>query len=107
MKTVFVQEQMIGRVRRLCHQDERVAAALMYGSFSHGEGDEFSDIEFYVFVTDAEFDNFVPVDWVKQISPLVLYFVNDFGLGIAIFENMVRGEFNFEKMSEMSNIPPP
>lgn len=105
MKTVFVQGQMIDQVRHLCHQDERVAAALMYGSFAQGEGDEFSDIEFYIFVSDSEFDNFVAEDWVRQISPLALYFVNDFGLGVAIFENMVRGEFNFEKISDLANIP--
>lgn len=105
MKTVIVQEQMIDRVRHLCHQDGRIAAALMYGSFSQNEGDEYSDIEFYIFVNDTEFDNFVPADWVQQISPLLLYFVNDFGVGIAIFENMVRGEFIFEKISEILHIP--
>jgi hypothetical protein len=43
------QEAMIEKVRELCNRDERVVAALMYGSFAIGEGDRFSDIEFYLF----------------------------------------------------------
>jgi len=37
------QETLIERVRKLCLQDERVVAALMYGSFALGQGDRFSD----------------------------------------------------------------
>jgi predicted nucleotidyltransferase len=40
------QEAMIERTRRICREDERLAAAMMYGSFAQGEGDGFSDIEF-------------------------------------------------------------
>ncbi len=45
---MLIQEVMIERVRELCHADRRVTGAFMYGSFTLGEGDEFSDIEFYV-----------------------------------------------------------
>jgi hypothetical protein len=37
------QEAMIERTRRVCREDERLAAAMMYGSFAQGEGDGFSD----------------------------------------------------------------
>ncbi|MDQ3942020.1 MAG: lincosamide nucleotidyltransferase Lnu(F), partial [Actinomycetota bacterium] len=36
------QEAMIERTRRVCREDERLAAAMMYGSFAQGEGDGFS-----------------------------------------------------------------
>jgi lincosamide nucleotidyltransferase len=42
------QEVMIEKARELCERDERVVAALMYGSFALGQGDRFSDIEFYL-----------------------------------------------------------
>jgi predicted nucleotidyltransferase len=45
----LLQEQMIARVRQLCQEDERIVGAFMYGSFTKGEGDAFSDIEFYVY----------------------------------------------------------
>ena len=43
---------MTEKVRRLFQQDERVVAALTYGSFALSQGDRFSDIEFYLFSAD-------------------------------------------------------
>jgi lincosamide nucleotidyltransferase B/F len=95
------QEAMIERVRELCHRDERVVSALTYGSFAIGEGDRFSDIEFYLFFTDETSGGLREEAWVAQIAPLYLYYVNEFGNGTAIFENLVRGEFHFEATSEV------
>jgi lincosamide nucleotidyltransferase B/F len=104
MPDELIQQVMIERVRSLCHEDPRIAATLMYGSFTQGLGDEFSDIEFYVFLNDSEFDAFNHIEWVKQISPTAMYYVNEIGYGIAIFENLVRGEFRFLKLSELPTI---
>jgi lincosamide nucleotidyltransferase len=95
------QEAMIERVRELCHQDDRVVAALMYGSFALGQGDRFSDIEFYLFFDDEASEGLREEAWVGQIAPLELYYVNEFGNGTAIFENLVRGEFHFEAASNV------
>jgi lincosamide nucleotidyltransferase len=95
------QEVMIEKIRALCEQDERMVAALMYGSYALGQGDQFSDIEFYLFVADETLDDLDEEAWVGQIAPLELYYVNEFGNGTAIFENMVRGEFHFEPYSEV------
>jgi predicted nucleotidyltransferase len=43
------QEAMIERTRRACREDERLAAAMMYGSLARGKGDGFSNIEFILF----------------------------------------------------------
>jgi hypothetical protein len=37
------QEAMIERTCSVCREDERLAAAMMYGSFAKGEGDGFSE----------------------------------------------------------------
>src|SRR3712207_5447903 len=95
------QEVMIEKVRELCQRDERVVGVLMYGSFALGEGDRFSDIEFYVFFDDEALDGLEEEAWVSQIAPLALYYVNQFGNGSAIFENLVRGEFHFEAASNV------
>jgi len=95
------QENMIERVRELCDRDERVVSALMYGSFAIGEGDRFSDIEFYLFFYDEATEGLREEAWVAQIAPLELYYVNEFGNGTAIFENLVRGEFHFEAASNV------
>src|SRR5215212_4548308 len=84
------QEVMIEKTRELCYKDERLVAALMYGSFALGEGDRFSDIEFYLFFEDEATEGLEEQAWVAQIAPLALYYVNEFGNGSAIFENLVR-----------------
>ena len=95
------QEAMIERVRGLCEDDGRVAAALMYGSFALGEGDEFSDIEFYLFFEDGALGGVDRESWVGRVAPLGLYYVNEFGSGTAVFEDLVRGEFHFEAASNV------
>jgi lincosamide nucleotidyltransferase len=95
------QEVMIERVRELCDQDGRLVSALMYGSFALGQGDRFSDIEFYLFFESAALEVLDEEAWVSQIAPLRLYYVNEFGNGTAIFENLVRGEFHFEAASNV------
>lgn len=98
------QTAMIERVRALCQQDDRIVAAMLYGSFTRGEGDQFSDIEFVVFVIDLYLPSLNQQDWVAQIAPLALYFADDVGHHTAIFRNLVRGEFHFEPASAIPKI---
>lgn len=41
------QKELIANVKNLTESDERITACMMYGSFTKGEGDQYSDIEFY------------------------------------------------------------
>ncbi len=104
MTKKLIQEEMIDRVRHLCYEDQRIVAALMYGSFAREEGDEFSDIEFYLFLDEGEYKTFDQVEWVRQIAPIFLYFVTPQGMSVAIFKNLIRGEFHFLKSSDMPSI---
>jgi lincosamide nucleotidyltransferase len=98
------QEAMIERVRRVCREDERLAAAMMYGSFAQGEGDELSDIEFILFFDDDAAAGVDQEEWVSRVSPVELYFVNEYGNGTAIFDNLVRGEFHFDRASDIEGV---
>jgi lincosamide nucleotidyltransferase B/F len=100
----MLQIAMIERVRHLCRLDERLAAAMMYGSFAQFEGDEFSDIEFILFFYDEVLGDVDQEEWVARIVPVELYFVNEFGNGTAIFESLIRGEFHFDKASDIQRI---
>ena len=95
------QEAIIERVRGLCEDDGRVAAALMYGSFALGQGDRFSDVEFYLFFEDGALGDLDEEAWVGRIAPVGLYYTNEFGNGTAVFEDLVRGEFHFEAASNV------
>lgn len=103
-KSLLPQEQMIARVRELCQQDELLVAALMYGSFTTGHGDRFSDIEFALFFEDDMFKQIDQQAWVSQIAPVDLYFVDDVGHNTAIFSNLIRGEFHFETASNINKV---
>ena len=103
-RTMLQQEAMIERTRRVCREDERLAAAMMYGSFAQGEGDGFSDIEFILFFRDEELEGLDQKEWVSRISPVALYFVNEYGNGTAIFQNLVRGEFHFDRASDIERV---
>ena len=61
---MLLQEKMIQTVREKAEADARVTGLLMYGSFTQGAGDEFSDIEFYVFVEDGGFDAWDRGEWI-------------------------------------------
>ena len=94
------QEAIIKKVREVCERDDRLVSALMYGSFALGEGDEFSDVEFYLFFRDDALEELDEESWVAQVAPVLLYYVNEFGNGTAIFKGLVRGEFHFEGASD-------
>lgn len=85
------QLQMIDKTRELANGDNYISAVLMYGSFIKGEGDQYSDIEFYIFYKQ----DFNHEEWVNQIYKTKVFFTNEFGTEVAIFENLIRGEFHF------------
>lgn len=93
------QHTMIARARAACLADERVTAALMYGSFTRGEGDEHSDVEFALFVADAALPQLDQRAWVAQIAPLLSYFSDAHGHHTAHFAGLIRGEFHFKPAS--------
>lgn len=93
---------MIEKVRQSALQDDDISAVLMYGSFTKGEGDRYSDIEFYIYHRSEECpDKFA---FVSQVAPVLLFFTNEFGTDVAIFENMVRGEFHFHPVSDVEDV---
>lgn len=97
----MLQQKMIERFREAFHDDARVVAALMFGSFATGEGDAFSDIEFAVFIQDDSFEGFEQRSWLNAVSPVAAYFLDDFGHHTALFENGIRGEFHFMRKSDI------
>lgn len=98
----MIQLAMIERVKALSRETLAISAVLMYGSFVKGEGDKYSDIEFYIFV-DSDID-FNKREWVDSIEKTALFFSNEYGTDVAIFENLVRGEFHFMKVDQIDII---
>lgn len=103
-ETHMQQQLMIAQFQEACRTDERIGAALMFGSFASGEGDRFSDIEFAIFIRDECFLGFDQRLWLDAVSPVAAYFPDDFGHHTALFQNGVRGEFHFMRESEVSTV---
>src|SRR5690606_10649015 len=89
----MTQLQMINKTKSIAQQDANVSAVFMYGSFTKNEGDSYSDIEFYIFVKSKA--DFSSEKWVNQIYPVGIFFTNEYGTEVAIFDNMIKGEFHF------------
>jgi lincosamide nucleotidyltransferase B/F len=95
---------LIARLRELCRGDERVVAALLYGSFATGEADAFSDVEAALYFDPAVLPGLDLAGWIGQLAPVAAFFRDDFGHYTAIFDNLLRGEFHFEPAGRMAGI---
>ncbi len=98
------QERMIADLRRLCNADERLEAAMLYGSFPLGEADRYSDIDCILFFYDPWLPDVDRRLWAGQIGPIELFYTNEFGTQVAIYSNLVRAEFHFDPASSMRKI---
>jgi lincosamide nucleotidyltransferase len=101
---MLLQEELIIKVRDNGSITSCVNAIMMYGSFTQGCGDTFSDIEFYVFIEDNSYTEFDSCPWVTEIHPVAAHLINEYGTEVFIFENLIRGEFHFLPVEGMSII---
>lgn len=98
------QEELILMIKEKGMKDEKIDSIMMYGSFTQGSGDAFSDIEFYIFVDDTYFGELDTKSWISSVYPIYTHFFNEFGSEVVIFTNLIRGEFHFLPCSDMSII---
>ena len=94
---MLLQLEMIDRVRDLCAADTRVVAAWMYGSFPAGEADSYSDIEFVIYLRDEDARCLRVRCLVERVAPVALYFLNEFGVGAALFRTPCAASFTLSR----------
>jgi lincosamide nucleotidyltransferase B/F len=99
------QHRLIQRVKDKCIQDDRLDAALTYGSFTKGEGDRYSDVEFWLFFTPKKLDYVDQEQWIEDIAPIYWSVINEYGTRVAFFkDHLIRGEFHFVPSSTMGGV---
>jgi lincosamide nucleotidyltransferase B/F len=98
------QVQFINKLHDLCQQDQRIVAAMLYGSFAMGEGDAYSDVECVLFIDKDALTTFDKQGWVEQLAPTLAFFADDFGHYTAIFDTLLRGEFHFDPAESIATV---
>jgi hypothetical protein len=101
---MLCQQALIDKTIELCHSDSRFVAVMQAGSFTEGEGDRWSDIDFWLCVDDQALARLDRRAWISQIAPLLACFQNEFGTDVPIFEGLTRGEFHFAPASQMAEV---
>lgn len=98
------QQQMIDKLRTVCHQDKHITGAVLAGSFGMGEGDAYSDLDCVLFFRDDALPTLDRRLWLEQIAPVLLFFPDDFGHFTAIFDGLIRAEFHFDSENDIQRV---
>lgn len=100
-------QAILDKFVKACQSDDRIAAALLVGSYVKGRADAHSDLDLYVFTTDAAYEDFVSTreSFVHLLGePL---FVEDFDLPDIVFLIFPDGsevEVSYVRESEMNYV---
>ena len=91
------QDRLDAAIKDALRADDRVVAALAYGSRVKGEDDAHSDVEYWIVAED---------DWslagfVSEIEPSLSLCRNQYGVDVAIWPGLVRGEFHAIRPDEL------
>lgn len=101
----LAQLTLIQRVRAVCADDRSLDAALLYGSFAHGDGDEFSDVEFWLFHNEGLTTRLEREAWIGRVGDVYGTVLAESGAVVALFAPaLVRGEFHFAPSSSIDRI---
>jgi lincosamide nucleotidyltransferase len=98
------QERLIERVRQVCRADLDLVAALMYGSFAAGTGDEHSDVEFWLFFRPDRLSAVDRLAWCGRVARVLLHVRNEFGTDVVVFPGLIRGEFHFAGTGDIASL---
>ncbi|WP_386843266.1 hypothetical protein [Deinococcus taklimakanensis] len=99
--------QLSALIRKAILSDERIEFALTYGSLAQGNGDAFSDVEFYLYTAEAVTLNLN--SWVQQVLQgsefqIHLSVVNEFGTPNFVLNGLLRMELHALPVSRMREL---
>lgn len=87
-------DRRIALLKEYAHSDQRLEGVLLYGSWTLGEADAYSDIEAYLYVQDDQVKEFDGRAFLAQLAPLKLAYTNMYGILAVVFDDLMRGEFH-------------
>ena len=97
----LAQDRLDRAFRSALDADQRIRAALTYGSRPAGSGDAWSDVEYWAFVDDAALPGLDARSWIAAVVEPELLVHNEFGAWVAVYEDLVRLELHFWPASDV------
>ena len=100
-------QAILDKFVKACQSDDRIAAALLVGSYVKGKADEHSDLDLYLITTDQAYDDFVSgrESFVRLLGePL---FMEDFdlpGIVFLIFPDGSEVEVSYVRESQVNYV---
>lgn len=104
-----IQNKFKQNILNAIHTDERIVGCVDYGSASEGRGDEWSDLDFALFIRDADLLAFEQgwKMWAAQFGPLLLAYVGGVGHPWAVYDTgrlPLRVDFAFHAESTLRQV---
>ena len=102
-------EAVLERLTQAARDDERIVAAWLQGSRADGTADAFSDIDFYIAVSDDAFAQFDTLAFIERVAPVLVHFQPPFvpGLIVCLVEGPVKLDVVVEKASALEQAERP
>lgn len=100
-------QTVVNRFVAACQKDERVVAAILYGSYARGAADAYSDLDLALIATENAYEEFIgrKADFVRQMGEPV--FLEDFDLSrhiLFIFPDDTEGELVIGRESHFNHL---
>ena len=99
------QQDFVNRFVAVCQDDERVLAAILYGSHAKGTADEYSDLDLGLFTTDMAYEEFVDglTGFIKQLGEPVFLKKYPKEIIFYVFPDGVEGQLCIGRESKLGN----
>lgn len=104
-----IQNKLKQNILNAIHTDKRIVGCVDYGSASEGRGDEWSDLDFALFIRNADLSAFEQgwKPWAAQFGPLLLAYVGGVGHPWAVYDTgglPLRVDFAFHAESTLGQV---
>ncbi|MFJ9407841.1 hypothetical protein [Streptomyces sp. NPDC101393] len=100
-------DRRIERLREAARSEPRLGGVLLYGSWTLGEADAYSDIEAYLFIEDAFHQEFDGREFLRRLGPLKLACTTMYGILAVVFDDLMRGSSLWRPQGPASPRSPP
>lgn len=101
-------ETVLEKLIEVAEADDRVVAAWLQGSRADGSADPFSDIDFYIAISDEAYDSFNRLEFIEQAANVLVHAELPGNLGVVcLLEGPVKLDMLVEKASAVGQTKRP